>query len=612
MNLLELLQAGRVDEFNGARDAAGNLEFFAAELGEANLTGADLSGVNLDKSDLTGAILRDVTLNRTSLVGIDGEGLDLSGAFGLRPRLREAWLENAKLNQADMSRGDLTEAVLNGSTAPGAVLAGARLKACEAKGAKWAGVNLREANLKQGDFSSADLAGADLQEARAANASFEGATLHNVAAPGASFQLANFTGASMVGANLSGANLAEANLTEANLSEANLSGANLSGAVLKGAKLNGANLANACLDGLDLSETELEAADLTGIDTSDLRLSDEQVEGLAASGWAYDPDAPMSFVEPSVGRSGDSIAVLWINLDTPETASVRWLLRSGESTHAGVLPLAPKTVLVRSVCAVEGGFSLVLVQERANGYAAVRYPLSLSGERGAAVVTPLGYEPGVVPVIRSEAGEVWMWGLARRGPTMVIHRDTEDGFAVVHSKKLSTARGFLGRCHPVLACKGGVVVSFDGVRAGAPLRTPDGYPSRVSATVPDGTSVVAVWAVEKAPRRPAGLLTSRLGSRGAPVVEYLVQASIMCVDAWSSGGTVYIAWAEIAGDELGPARLGVAELGGEPRYLALDTDVEELQFAEGPGDSPLLVVVTLEETLVVVNLDGKQLARLGG
>lgn len=615
MNLLELLQNGKVEEFNAARDSERTLEFFAAELSEAKLSGADLSGVNLDKSDMTEADLSETTLNRVSMVGIDGEGINFTGAFGLRARLKEAWLEGSKFDQVDLSRGDLTEAVLNKTTAAGAVFAGARMKGAEAKEVKWAGASLTEANIKQVDFTDADLAGCDMREARAANAIFVNAKLDGVVGHSASFQTANLTNASFVGADLTGANLSGADLTGADFDGANLTGADFTNAIVKGARFNGATLANACLDGVDLSGTELEAADLTGIDTSGLGLSDHQTEGLAASGWVYDPDAPLCFVEPSAGRNGNAVAVLWVNLDTPETASVRWVLHNKGKTYGGVLPVAPDTVVVRSVLAVKDGFSLVLVQERANGHAAVRYPLSLKGERGAAKVTPLGYEPGVVPVLRSEGGKVWMWGLARRGPTLVIHRDEEEGFQVVHSKPLSTARGFLGRYHPVMACKGGVVVAYDGTRAGPPMRTPDGFPSRVSATVLDGDEVVAVWAVDKAPRRPAGLLYARLGKRGGSDPSYLIEdTSVSTVDAWTDGGDVLVAWSEIAGDvALGPARLGVMSLPeARPRYLDVDLDVEELRFVDGPGSSPMLMVVTIEETIVFVNTKGKELVRLGG
>ena len=48
---LSLLQSGNVDEFNASRPA--HLDFFAADLSNAQMMNADLNNVNLEKADLS-------------------------------------------------------------------------------------------------------------------------------------------------------------------------------------------------------------------------------------------------------------------------------------------------------------------------------------------------------------------------------------------------------------------------------------------------------------------------------------------------------------------------------------------------------------------------------
>jgi uncharacterized protein YjbI with pentapeptide repeats len=617
MGLQELLRAGKIEEFNEARSERNGPDLFAAELDGLTLTGADLSSASLDKSDMTGTDLSDVNLARASLNGIDGEDIVLEGVFAVKARLREAWMERAKFANADFSRADLSGAVLNHSQGEGANFTSARLKGAQGQSAQWGRADFTEANLKQGDYTKASFRDATLTAARCANADFSGACLDGVSASEANFQGAAMKGASLVGANLSSANLSGVDLTGADLRHANLEKANLTDADLTGANLMGADLVNAALDGAVLEGANLEGADMTGIDPHTIGLSSDQTSALAGVGWVYDEKAPLRFSDVAVGQREGQVVGLWVNLDGGESASVRWVLMGPSKPLHGVLPVAPETVVARAVVPVEDRFDLFLIQERSAGYAVVRYPLSVEGQLGAAQISPLGYEPAVIPVIRAGKGGAWMWGLARRGPTLVLHRDGPEGFVPALSKPMSTARGFLGRMYPLMACKGGVLLSIKGGQVGAPLRSPSGYPPRMRATVPWNDQVLAAWYQEKKGRTPGGLYYVWMGQRGAPDPEFLTAAaSVVSMDGYAMEDGVWLAWIQGDQNDFGPTKVCVCRLpGGEISELDLEgIDAEELRFIAGPSvdTAPLLAVTTIDEEIVVCGLDGAIVARAGG
>jgi uncharacterized protein YjbI with pentapeptide repeats len=161
---------------------------------------------------------------RANLSGADLAGLNLGQAM-----LREADLTGANLQAADLTRADLTNANLEYAQLNGAELIGADLAEVHASGA-W--LNYAD-DLPMGSIAPS-LPGADLREAKLRNADLKGAHL----------ETANLAGAWLRGADLTAATLDYANLSDANFSEVNLNGA----------RLDGADLARAVFEPLSLPE----------------------------------------------------------------------------------------------------------------------------------------------------------------------------------------------------------------------------------------------------------------------------------------------------------------------------------------------------------------------
>ncbi|OCQ97196.1 low-complexity protein [Nostoc sp. MBR 210] len=191
------------------------------------LSGANLSGANLNRANLSGAYF-----SGADLIGADLNRANLSGAY-----FSGADLIGADLNRADLSRADLSRAALSRAYLSGADLSRANLSRADLTGANLSRANLSRANLSGADLSRANLSRADLSGAALSRADLSGAALS-----GADLSGADLIGADLIGANLSGADLSGADLSRADLSRADLSRADLSGADLSGANLSRADL----------------------------------------------------------------------------------------------------------------------------------------------------------------------------------------------------------------------------------------------------------------------------------------------------------------------------------------------------------------------------------
>ncbi|MCB9682247.1 MAG: pentapeptide repeat-containing protein [Alphaproteobacteria bacterium] len=610
MGLLDKLQAGDVAGFNDGRDDLGREELFAAELAELVLHGVDLSGVNLDKADLTGTDLTEANLVRASMSDVDGAGLILDGALAMKVRLRDAWLEDADLTGADLSGADLAGAVLHRSKGEAVRLLQARLKDVGAHEASWPLADLSEATLKGADFTGADLSRARLVDAKAGGCTLAGARLDGIDAAGVRLGGANLAGATLSGARLAGAHLAGADLSGADLRHADLSRANLTGAVMTGANLSGASLVDACLDQVDLAEVTLTEADLSGLDPVTLGLADAVVEELAAHGARFDPDAPLVFDDPAVACVGDAVGCLWLNADGPETLTLRWAVqRPGAVLRTGVLPVSGTSVLFHGIVARDDGFSLVALLERADGVVASVWPLPADGRAGRPVVSSLGYEPAVQPAMRREGDAVWLFGIARQGPTIVVHRDRGDGegFTAVGSTHMPQARGFLGRTHPVLVSKGGVAMAIQPQGPMAPHRMPDGFPATTSAAAPAGDRVVAVWNTLPQGKDPGGLRSVVLGDRHAREPRILsTDPRVSGLDAVPDGDVVRVAWTQDDGAGGGTCHV-VTLPDGEPTTIPTsDGPFDDVRLVRHADDDSLrLVLGTADGRVIVCGLDGR-------
>ncbi len=157
-------------------------------------------------------------LAQADLRGANLSGLDLGQAILSLANLKKADLSGANLKDANLAGSNLDEVNMAGANLEGANVAGAYLLR-----ANFSGCNLRRVNLAgAGLIGKVNLAGADLTGA-------------------------NLAGARLVGARLSGANLTRAILAGADLRDSDLSGANLTDADTSGTRFDGADLSGTVL-----------------------------------------------------------------------------------------------------------------------------------------------------------------------------------------------------------------------------------------------------------------------------------------------------------------------------------------------------------------------------
>lgn len=195
--------------------------------------------------DLTGADLSDL-----NLVGANLARADLSGAKLTGTNLSGSNLARAKLFRADLGQADLSRSILFKANFSQADLAGANLN-----GSDLTGAFLIRANLSGAGLIKACLKGANLGQACLFRANLAGATLTQ-----ASFFKADLSEADLSETDLQGANLQEAVLERTNLRSANAAGANLCFATLLRANLEGAVLDNCAVHGTTIWDVHLAGA----------------------------------------------------------------------------------------------------------------------------------------------------------------------------------------------------------------------------------------------------------------------------------------------------------------------------------------------------------------
>lgn len=579
--LLELLSAGRIDEFNARRGQRVTLDFFAADLAGLSLAGIDLSGANLEKADLTGADLTGAILAKANLSGADLTGAKMDRVVAVRARMREAFLGDASLVGAELSGVDLGEADLTGAVLTEARLVGARLKEAVLVGARLNGADLSEARLHDADLRNADLTGATLTNAE----------MIKVNAGGARFEGAKLEGARLGGAVLKGARLARAVLTNADLS----------GADLTGADLNGANL-----DRADLFDVTADADSLKGA-----RLP-AGAEGAPVAAAAVD-DAELHFDDPSVAISGEVCGVLWENAEADDSVTLRFLISTSASpvrTGAAALAVPVDQILARGLLPTGDGFSIILFLERPAGVELMVLPTNRAGVVGAQKSVRLGYTPVVKPVLVPDDEGFLLFGIGRQG-ALSVHRF--DG-TTLHERMrapANTYRGFCGRLDPVLLGKGGTVaaVAPDGI--GRLLSAPTTYPGRLTTAAATDDGVALAWAG----KGEKGFRFQRLGV-DTEAVRVDAASEIGALDLRAFGDKWLAVYTREASTEAGvTAPMAVWLPGGKPFALLGEDDLVDIEDVRLlPGPRPVVGLVTFGEDLLVVDVGtdgGKVRARLG-
>ena len=465
-DLVALLKAGRVAEFNERRKKRGAPDLFAADLAGAQIPEADLTGANLEKADLTDADLTDANLYRANLNGADLTNTKLEGVMAAQSRWREAVIEGSDFNEADLNGADFSDAELIECSFLDANLTGAKAKRARFDDCKLHGANFTEAKLGGADLSGSFLGDAIFREA------------------------------SLAGANLSGAIAMGANFTEAKMREANLSDCTLDAAIFVGADLTGADLTNATVDDADFTRADLSEAKLEGVDLRTAKLRDALVPPellLLAMGEIPEHDGgPID--QPTVAANGDLVGLLWADSSGGDRTFLRiGVVRPGKPGFIGApaLPIPPALVRERSLSADGDGFSAVLFVERPGGVVAMRAKVSAAGALISVLPVALPYAPSGAPILRREGEDLHIYGVVREGPGVAAHKLTDNGEPeALHIARMMTVRAFASDHHPLLVTKGGTVVSLSATGLTAPLSVPPEFPGRRGAVapMPDGST----------------------------------------------------------------------------------------------------------------------------
>jgi uncharacterized protein YjbI with pentapeptide repeats len=594
MNLLELLEAEKVEEFNAKRGVRRPPDLFAADLSNKNLRLADLSGANLEKADLSGADLTGALMERCNLSGADLTGAIMRDVRGIKIRCKETWFEDVLLENADFTGGDFQGAVLNGVKAAGASFNSVRLS----------GAELKNADLTGADFTEARLANADFSGSRLDSALFAKAKMGGTEFTMASMKEADLTGARGSGVKLNHANLCDAILREADLTEADLGGAqldradltraDLSGANFLGAKLNQAIFVHARLDEVELSEEQKRVIICDAEEVSEQAdevvfhdLQVDSVEGTVGLTWENEtPGGSMSMCGAVFGPNG--------------------------MVGAGVLklPVPMELVLAHGMAATSEGYVALCFLERPSGMALMVTEMSPMGELGATRTLDFDYRPAVTPVIVSDGDGVLIYGLSRRGPMFFVHRYSSLGLERIWGESCPTARGFVGANPPLLVTKGGTLVPVGKAGLGRPVSCPDGFPGRQASCILTEEGVFVAWLQSNT----TGLYCAELQPGVRAEVDHLL-------------GKSEIAQLELVNTASGPLAVFTREQDGDMSAMACygmnlplgkafailvkdDQDVERvLPFSAGKGIR--VACQTIDDKVVIVDVNGEKSTHWG-
>ncbi|CAM8630796.1 Pentapeptide repeat [Acidimicrobiia bacterium] len=214
-----------------------------ANLSNADLTGMDLSGANVSNANFTAATFSGTTLRRANVTNANfsstsPSGLITGGLIGTAGTLPTGWTQQAGwfLGQ----NANLTGMQLTGTDLTGLNLSGANLTNALLTNVNLTNVNLSNANLKNTKLSGVNLSGTTLT-GTTTTTGITGTSLTSNAQTTLPSTDWKIVGGVLIGP---GANLKNVNLSSLNLSNTKLNGATLTGANISGTNFTGANLTN--------------------------------------------------------------------------------------------------------------------------------------------------------------------------------------------------------------------------------------------------------------------------------------------------------------------------------------------------------------------------------
>ncbi|MCB0211160.1 MAG: pentapeptide repeat-containing protein [Anaerolineae bacterium] len=228
----------------------------------ADLSGADLSGMQLWHADLRGANLTNVTFCKTSLKFSKLRGANMDDSVFIKTNLESADLRRVRLSRAAFFKAYLDNTDLQFAEMQNCILDNVNLNDAKLQHASLRKAIFNEGQLNRSKFSNATLVKTDFSGLHLAYANFERANLQEAKFVNARLYRAEFPHAQLVAADLSQADLYQADLTNANLSmtkfvEANLQEAKFQDNRLSKADFQGANLCFSELLGVNFQNSTI-------------------------------------------------------------------------------------------------------------------------------------------------------------------------------------------------------------------------------------------------------------------------------------------------------------------------------------------------------------------
>ena len=580
---LELLLSD-VDAFNDKRPP--QLNFFAADLSGAQLVGADLSNVNLEKSDLSDANLEGANLSKARLSGADMCNTNFRSIIATRSKWDEAYAEEADFTDADLSGASMNEAEILQSKFERAILENTYLK---------------NANLTGCDFSGTEMVRARLTGCNATDADFSHSILNGIKLAKANLSKCNFQHSQLVGAlfaetTLSGTDLSDTNLQKANFDKADMRGANFTGSDLTRADLTGANL-----EGVDFSTATMEEV---GAD-------------LGIFPVEKSPPAPHVFIEePDICISGNHIAAIWLNHESPKKRIrlIRSQIGKARKEEIIALPSPADMVKARALVAVPDGFVSMFIEERASGKFAVFDMIPPKGETKRFCRFRLDYQTSPLsgsrkfPNFKLIVGKerLYLYVIARNYPKVRVHAINYDGKHAANSYDIPTISGLIGTKEAVALTKGGTMAVLGPRGPKDMLSCPSTFPGRQCDISIHPQQPSAAWLPAADAETVPKLGVFAAGLEQEQSIRFHRKAMIQQISMSHDEDEIWVCYM-LSPTGFEPAEVWVGQLNGIGNYPVTgketehDEDVDQI-YTVTDNNKVYLVASTISGTLMVFKL----------